>query len=1186
MNAFPRHVSRPRGTALVVVLIFVVLLTGLVLVFFTKSTAFRVLSQSGVSEFKVDTLGRSALELTVADMRQEIANGSTAVSIGDRKLYLPKTPADNVPRRSGNPALKSDGTDPIPNLVRRSVRSDTISPGGVPSRASAVSSLDPAKNRKYVSAARWNKHYLIPRDPAKFGGGNSANVGTDPIPEFVAPDWVFVTTKGPEVLTEGKTNVIGRYAYAIYDEGGLLDINAAGYPESTPLKKIDTTTTPNKVWGSGNKGGSTAADLTVLGLTQSEINQIVGWRTFASSQPGGTFPNLTFDEAQAKKYFDGSQPHPYAFLEASNAVSSSSGKTKSDQIFGSRQQLLKFRSLIGFSQDALQYLGTFSRDLDQPSFVPNPNRPKVQSSELNNKATYGTGNDAFDVDRETNPALDINPPFPQVLVQKSFTRPDGTTAQIGDPLVKRRFPLSRLARILRESTAEKDDSDPIYRDFGIYRSSQSDPWKYDHGDGNGILRLDKVAAAGREPDFFELLMAGINVGSLAKGAAVTDLDPKRAPVGFWTEAYTAENDQQNRDTMVNFQVLQIGANIIDQSDSDGYPFPIVFADNLDREVRGVESLPYIHRIRLRYAQGAKPAAGEISSFNQMGTLLAQPELWNPHGTLPPSVSPSDFRVRAVKTYSVMASKAQILYKGGTATQDYDVDPAGSELTFTSDGTEFSESRLLATQGVPVGTGLNGTSRIDTRVPSPGSPEKVMGLVLCDFERLKDGTLEAADAYLGLPAAASITFYLEYKDGSSYRVFDELTVRWTESVKFGINAYWGKYTDKVKYPGFVRTDPRSSRWGGMVTDVFYLMPAIDLAALKFPSSWASIGEPSYATKFTSPVDKGFVGANTSALPTYPNYDVPPNYESRYRGFPQGNWTQNTVREQKGFYGVPAKAYYNRDADGIARRAMGGYANDPASGGSFDNEMGLPMIKDNAGSRPIVLNRPFRSVAELGNTFRDTPWKNVDFAFPESGDSALLDIFSVGENENKEALTAGKVSLNTRQVPVLQALLAGAIVNDVSSTNPTLSKDDAKSIAEKLVARTTSEESGKGPLRNRAELVGRWKGIGTQPAVPTNADPDASYTGFSSDIGTVSGIKNTSVAFVQAQRDVAMRALGDAGTARTWNLMIDLIAQSGRFPTDGANINTFQVQGEKRFWLHVAIDRLTGEVLDQQLEVVTE
>jgi hypothetical protein len=55
------------------------------------------------------------------------------------------------------------------------------------------------------------------------------------------------------------------------------------------------------------------------------------------------------------------------------------------------------------------------------------------------------------------------------------------------------------------------------------------------------------------------------------------------------------------------------------------------------------------------------------------------------------------------------------------------------------------------------------------------------------------------------------------------------------------------------------------------------------------------------------------------------------------------------------------------------------------------------------------------------------------------------------------------------------------------------------------------------------------------------------------------------------------------------MIDLIAQSGRYPpnaTSVADLPKFVVQAEKRYWLHIALDRFTGQVIDQQLEAVYE
>lgn len=35
-----------------------------------------------------------------------------------------------------------------------------------------------------------------------------------------------------------------------------------------------------------------------------------------------------------------------------------------------------------------------------------------------------------------------------------------------------------------------------------------------------------------------------------------------------------------------------------------------------------------------------------------------------------------------------------------------------------------------------------------------------------------------------------------------------------------------------------------------------------------------------------------------------------------------------------------------------------------------------------------------------------------------------------------------------------------------------------------------------------------------------------------------------------------------------------------------ISPFIVKGEQHYWVHVAIDRFTGEVVDRQIEVVNE
>ena len=65
------------------------------------------------------------------------------------------------------------------------------------------------------------------------------------------------------------------------------------------------------------------------------------------------------------------------------------------------------------------------------------------------------------------------------------------------------------------------------------------------------------------------------------------------------------------------------------------------------------------------------------------------------------------------------------------------------------------------------------------------------------------------------------------------------------------------------------------------------------------------------------------------------------------------------------------------------------------------------------------------------------------------------------------------------------------------------------------------------------------------------------------------------------------LGEADQTRMWNLMIDVVTQSGQFKPNAANLqNDFVVEGEQHYWVHVAIDRFTGRVIDKQIEVVNE
>jgi len=268
----------------------------------------------------------------------------------------------------------------------------------------------------------------------------------------------------------------------------------------------------------------------------------------------------------------------------------------------------------------------------------------------------------------------------------------------------------------------------------------------------------------------------------------------------------------------------------------------------------------------------------------------------------------------------------------------------------------------------------------------------------------------------------------------------------------------------------------------------------------------------------------------------------------------------------------------------------------------------------------LHRPFRSVAELGYVFRDVPWKSLSFSTPESGDAGLLDLFCINETEAPNGLVAGKINLNTARTEVLAAAVGGASVDDpkvypeISSSGTSLSGISsalAKSIAAALKSRIQDTASF-GPLGNISELVGKYKtsasispGINYTPTDPANHagvdlsagyfDGRKSYIGFSGSEGTLTGKDLSSVfspaatpgamqsfAYVKRLREAPIRALASIGQVRVWNLMMDVIAQSGRPAQSGK----FTVDGEQRYWVHLAIDRQTGQILDKQVEVAKE
>lgn len=257
----------------------------------------------------------------------------------------------------------------------------------------------------------------------------------------------------------------------------------------------------------------------------------------------------------------------------------------------------------------------------------------------------------------------------------------------------------------------------------------------------------------------------------------------------------------------------------------------------------------------------------------------------------------------------------------------------------------------------------------------------------------------------------------------------------------------------------------------------------------------------------------------------------------------------------------------DRDGVWRPADAYFGWDPDEDNMALYEAGqdyfnMPTVPGRERERPAILNRPFRSVADLGYVFRDIPWKTVDFASRYSADLGLLDVFSVDETVDDRPLVAGKVNLNTRRPEVLEVLLRNS-AERLDNLNPAIGTAQMSDELATQLAREIVEENIGSPYVYAGDLIPRvlHRRFGGQP------DPLHDIV-------------------VKAEREAAIRTLAGLGDTRTWNFMIDVVAQSGRFTPASQGLEDFVVSGERRYWFHVAMDRITGEVLDIKKEAVTE
>ena len=783
-RGFARHTPDRNGMALLAVLAVLALLSVLVIGLLGSSSKQVLHSHRTVTTQGDGDLARLAQSQMLGDILQEIKAGSVEVASGNATVRYPATPQSAVPDRFSATTGGSLGSAAPANLLKQTRNARPFYNGAatfygsrvypqataypVPVRASAVSSKMGAILGG-MSDANWNRPLLLPRantssaedfTPAASG---SLRIAGNPRQtwNWKAPDWVFVTRDGsnpvawtPQLRIGEQNPVVGRYACQVYDVGGLLDLNVAGY-DPDPAVVGDAT--------AARRGSTGLADLTQIGLKAAHLKKLLAYRNRATLSDPDYLPGLTNHGNRYVNFLLNGRGN-LGFLRAAPGASSGGG---TNAAFTSRLGLLDFLQKLGNGSaeraaliESAQYLTHFSRSLEQPSYKPgfydpaeggsSPRSPvyvrptivapagrvddalypsstiplSIRSlGDLRRSTTLGGplpwemalgnnrgGNDAWGtVAERTGTGTDtralqdvINPAFLEVRVRAkadvskeyAFLRQDGSPAQVGEPLVKKRFALERLAWLTFKgpsATLPPGDAQfnaagtakAIYDCFGLTwtrDAAGSYFWAYDHGKTGGIFRLEELLivdpARGlpREADFFELLKAAIGVGSLGKSAVATHLTD--VPMDCATHS-------QVRDRSTTFQLIEIGANLIDQYDPDSFP-TLIKLPNPDPVLttpaaryapalftaRGIEDLPYFYRFHWRGIEDAKdppnkqiPAPGGVTEITgnlgdyagnkfKCGTtaILGFPELWNPHALngkgVEPGLRPSAFRVVA------------------------------------------------------------------------------------------------------------------------------------------------------------------------------------------------------------------------------------------------------------------------------------------------------------------------------------------------------------------------------------------------------------------------------------------------------------------------------------------------------------------------------------------------------------
>ncbi len=532
VRSYVRSCSGARdGIALVMVLAFIVLLTILLVSFIAFTRLNKNATVSYSKSIQAQEIAQGGLQDILSDVRNEIIAGSVIYNTNSTgvpynnsyaSVFRPINNYTSVPARFGYPQADwaTTTTPGVPTLppslirVSRASQDDNItdfyppyssssSPpyasyytnmasvcgGTILNRASNANTANPSANGRSISVARWNKSYLL--------AFQAAYVPTDFSQTGGPPDWVYVTRTGsracppgdlPYLISTGTTTnptatytivpgqnppaspVVGRYAYIMYDEGSLIDINAGGVPSTSIGGGASMPTTP-PTYTTGSpppsyadsktgiitevlgKSNVSQADLSQINnFSQTYVDALLNWRSYGgihgvSTGVGDPFLSAVFNNARKN------------FLSF----------TPGDSPLLSRQDLINFFLNLNAIKKTtsltlpLSGLGTFSRAISAPTYSPPSDASALGgrndpggSPDPGAIYAYHTNAENFKNSPFTSTSPNPNRDLANVRFQQSGTvthyfddqtaaTPTATyTVNRGDPLLQSRFSLAKI----------------------------------------------------------------------------------------------------------------------------------------------------------------------------------------------------------------------------------------------------------------------------------------------------------------------------------------------------------------------------------------------------------------------------------------------------------------------------------------------------------------------------------------------------------------------------------------------------------------------------------------------------------------------------------------------------------------------------------------------------------------------